>query len=314
MSPEPTAPGSKDLDAEQQSLRDALAGLMASVARLGVAQGLPYATVEEMLRLAFVQSAARAHPGLPEHRKVSRISTTTGINRREVTRLVATQQAPQSVVRGRSLASEVFAHWRTQPPYLGEDGEARTLPRLGAAPSFESLAQAITRDVHPRSLLDELVRLGQARWDEATDTVSLVSRAFVARGDRARQLGFLGDNVGDHLRAAIDNVLAGGASLHFEQALFADGLSAASIASVRPTVHEQWQTLLRTLVPALEARVDTDAQLQPAPQGRLRVGLYTYCEGAEPAAAGAAAAAPPTSSEPGSAAQPRPPARKKRKT
>lgn len=274
-SPDPTAP---EHSPEQQALQDALASLMASVARLGVAQGLPYAQVEEMLRLAFVQAASAAHPGLPEHRKVSRISTSTGINRREVSRLVL-QQPRAAAPRSRSLASEVFAHWRTVAPYTDPQGQARVLPRLGDAPSFETLAQTVTRDVHPRSLLDELVRLGLARWDEAEDTVSLLSRTFTARGDQARQLAFLGDNVGDHLRAAVDNVLAGSTRLHFEQAVFADGLSAASIASVRPAVHEQWQALLKALVPALEARVEADAHLNPPPQGRLRVGLYTYHEG-----------------------------------
>lgn len=269
---------------EQQALHEALAGLMASVAHLGVARGLPYAAVEEMLRGAFVQAAAQAHPGLPEHRKVSRISTTTGLNRREVARLVQQQQAPAAAPRGRSLVSEVFTHWRTQPPYRGADGRPVTLPRQGAAPSFETLAQAITRDVHPRSLLDELVRLGQARWDAADDTVSLQRETFVARDDMARQLGFLGDNVGDHLRAAVGNVLGGPARPHFEQAVFADGLSAESIDAVRPLVQAQWQALLAALVPALEARVEADAAAAVPPQGRVRVGLFSYHEGAAAAA------------------------------
>ena len=263
---------------ESQALHGALAGLMASVARLGVARGLPYAAVEEMLRLAFVQAAARAHPGLPEHRKVSRISTTTGLNRREVSRLV-NQQERGAAPRSRSAASEVFTHWRTQPPYVGAGGQPLPLPRQGLAPSFETLAQAVTRDVHPRSLLDELCRLGLATWDEAADTVTVAREAFVPQGDSVRMLGFLGDNVGDHLNAAVDNVLSDN-RLHFEQAVFADGLSAASIESVRPAVRAQWQALLQALVPALEARVEADAATQPAPQGRLRVGLYTYQEGA----------------------------------
>ncbi len=276
---QPTTPPGQD--PEQHALHEALAGLLSSVARLGVAKGLPYAQVEAMLRQAFVQSASKAHPGLPEHRKVSRISTTTGINRREVTRLVqALAQPDTAAARPRSLASEAFAHWRTQPRYRDQDGQPRLLPRLGAEPSFETLAQAITRDVHPRSLLDELVRLGLARWDEAADQVSLARETFVATGDSARQLGFLGDNVGDHLRAAVDNVLGGNDRLHFEQALFADGLSLASLESVRPAVRAQWQQLLAAVVPALEARVEQDAKLSPPPQGRLRVGLYTYQEGA----------------------------------
>jgi hypothetical protein len=272
--PEPL-PGHPDGSTEQAALQDAVAGLMSAVARLAVARGLPYAAVDEMLKRAFVQAADQAHPGLLPHRKVSRVSTATGINRREVTRLMQAQETPAA--RGRSLAAELFSHWRTQRPYRTREGEPRVLPRQGAAPSFETLAQAVTRDVHPRSLLDELCRLGLARWDEASDTVALSREAFVPQGDRVRMLGFLGDNVGDHLRAAVDNVLRDNRA-HFEQAVFADGLAQTSIDSIRPTVSAQWQALLAALVPALEARVEADGALQPAPQGRLRVGLYTYHE------------------------------------
>lgn len=292
----PTAlPGSS---AEEQALQDAVAGLMAAIAHLAVARGLPYAIVDEMLKRAFVQAADAAHPGLLPHRKVSRISTATGINRREVTRLMQPDEAPRS--RGRSLAAEVFTHWRTQRPYRTVTGEPLVLPRQGPEPSFETLAQVVTRDVHPRSLLDELCRLGMANWDAESDTVSLSFEVFVPRGDRVRMLGFLGDNVGDHLRAAVANVLGEG-PMQFEQAIFASGLSWESIESMRPVISAQWQALLAALVPALEARVAADAERQPVPEGRLRVGLYTY---REPAPGGAVAPAP--AAQPAATPQKRP--------
>ncbi len=278
------------------ALQAAVAGLLTSVAELAVARGMPFDTVQEALKLAFVQAASRAHPGLAEHRKVSRVSTTTGINRREVTRLTqlaAEQQkagrGPGSTSAGRSLASEVFTHWRSQPAYLDAAGRPQVLPRLGPAPSFESLAQGVTRDVHPRGLLDELCRLGLAKWDTSSDTVQQVPEPFVPRGDQVRLLAFLGDNVGDHLRAAVANVL-GDSHAHFEQAVFADGLSAEAISAMRPAIAAQWQSLLRALVPALEAHVQAGAQLQPPAAGRLRVGLYSYQEGGPTAAAAAASA------------------------
>lgn len=46
-----------------------------------------------------------------------------------------------------------------------------SLPRQGEAPSFE--AQSVTRDVHPRSVLDGLARLGLARHDPRRDTAAL---------------------------------------------------------------------------------------------------------------------------------------------
>lgn len=270
---------------EWRALQEALAQLLAPVARLAVARGLPYAAIQDLLKRAIVEAASAAHPGLAAHRKVSRIATSTGINRREVTRLTAPAARQAGAVRAppRSLASELVLHWRTHPDWLERDGRPRVLPRLGAAPSFEALAQAITRDVHPRSLLDELCRLGLARMDEASDSVALQGDAFVPSGDRVRMLGFLGDNVGDHLRAAVDNVLASGRPPHLEQALFAEGLSAASLEALRPLLREQWTTLRQAVVPALEARIAADAAAlddaaAPPPLARVRLGLYAYHE------------------------------------
>ena len=47
--------------------------------------------------------------------------------------------------------------------------------------SFEQLAQSISRDFHPRSILDELVRLGLA--DVQAETVRLRATSFVPRED-----------------------------------------------------------------------------------------------------------------------------------
>ncbi|HSB22475.1 MAG TPA: DUF6502 family protein [Burkholderiaceae bacterium] len=248
------------------------------LAILSVQRGLPYATVEELMRRAFIGAADAAHPDLLAHRKVSRLATATGINRREVSRLLAVlrdAQAAQQLPR-RSLASEVFAHWMSDARYRDRRGEPRVLKRQGRPPSFESLAQAITRDVHPRSLLDELVRLKLAVQDTENDTVALVRDAFVPRGDRVRMLQYLGHNVGDHLSGAVDNVLGDG-QRHFEQAVYAEGLSQASVREAWQHIGELWKGLLAALVPAMEGMVERDRPHEGATH-RLRLGLYTFDE------------------------------------
>jgi hypothetical protein len=268
---EPSAVGaSSDADALVQAIN----ALLAPLARLGIAKGLPCAVVEALLRQAFVTAARDAHPSLAPHRMVSRIATATGLNRREVTRLTQAVDAP---VRRRSLSAEVFARWASDPQYLDAGGRPRTLPRQGKAPSFEALAQSVTRDVHPRSLLDELVRLGLAATDPTHETVGLVHDAFVPRGDTERMLGFVGHNVGDHLGAAVANVLADGRQ-HFEQAVFADELSAQSIESMREPIAAQWRALHAALVPQLEKLIDADRTAGRPQDQRLRVGLFSYSE------------------------------------
>lgn len=270
---------------EQEALLAALRQVLEPLAQLAVQRGLPYAPVEELLRRAFVRAADRAHPDLLAHRKVSRISTTTGINRREVARLLAVIRdalAAQQLPR-RSVASEVFAHWMSDTRYRDRNGAPRVLRRQGRAPSFESLAHTITRDVHPRSLLDELLRLKLAVHHAERDAVELVRDGFVPSEDRVRMLQFLGANAGDHIAGAVGNVLADG-QRHFEQAVFADGLAAGSVQEVWAQIGGLWKGLLAALVPALERRVERDRQDAGATH-RVRVGLYTFDADTAPAPA-----------------------------
>ena len=206
------------INCEDTALFRALSRLLVPIARLCLANGITFATADEILKRAFVQEANALQPGAPAHGKVSRISTATGINRREVTRLTKLD-APGRATK-QPLASEILARWTTDHAYRNLNGEPSALNSLGPAPSFETLAQTITRDVHPRSMLDERIRLDLVSHDKSLDLVSLTRNDFVPRSDAQQMLNFLGDNVGDHLNAAIANVLHDGNS-HLEQAVFA---------------------------------------------------------------------------------------------
>ncbi len=259
---------------DQSALLAALATLIEPMATLAVAQGAPLAAVQDLVKMAFVDAAQRAHPALPAHGAVSRISTVTGLHRREVARIMQLDRT--AVPTRRSPASQVFTRWQSDPALKNPRGEPLALPRQGPAPSFEALVQAVTRDVHPRSLLDELCRLGLARLDG--ETVHLVGgTVFVPEGDAARMLGYLGSNVGDHLRAAVANVVSDKPP-HFEQAVSADGLSPESLLAFEQVVRTQWKALLAATAPALQQMIDADRAAGRAEDGRVRLGLYSYSE------------------------------------
>jgi len=274
--------------AEQQALMGAVQALMLPLARLVVARGVAFGEVEEALKRAMIQAAReaalQAKPDALPHRLVSRISTATGINRREVTRLVDTR----SDVRPprRPLAVEVYAHWLSDPRYRDHLGQPSPLPRQGVSLSFESLAREITSDVHPRSLLDDMLRLGYARLSESGDQVEAVPDAFVASGDVVRSYQILGSNIGDHLSGAVANVLGNGRQ-HFDQAIVADGLTDASMDAVRKLIVGQWRAVFDHLVPALERLISADREQRPeAERQRVLIGLYSFNQAQENAAPG----------------------------
>jgi len=283
----------------EDALLGALASLLEPIAMLAVTRGLPYAAVEDLLKAAFVEAARRAQPPSAGARIVSRVATATGLTRREVTRLLQAPHGPPPVRPSR--ATQVFTRWLADARLHDRHGQPMPLKRQGPAPSFETLARSITQDVHPRSLLDELARLGLVA--EHGDEVRVVRESIVPEKGSERALVFLGSNVGDHLRASVANVLAD-APPHVEQAVFADRLSEASMVAFRELAKAQWHALLEAAVPRLQALVEADRTADRPRTRRVRLGLYAYHD--------ETAAAPNEKSKPSTSARPAPVARKPR--
>ncbi len=262
-------------------LKRAAHELLLPLARLCVGRGLPFAQAEELFKQAYVQAAreARRAHGAATARDVSQVATATGLHRREVTRISA-ELRPRSVQRPAAV-TQVFSRWLSDPGLRHRNGRLRRLPRQGPAPSFEALSQSITRHVHPRAVLDELVRRGLVRVLDDGETVEALADRIVPTDDQARLFEFLGANAGDHLAAAVDNVLHGeepGFARHVEQAIFSDSMSLHGVEQARALMRRQWNRMLAALVPALETMIDDDRAAGRPAAHRIRVGLYSYSE------------------------------------
>jgi hypothetical protein len=271
---------------------DALLAVLRPLARLAIDHGVQFGQLEELAKRAMVEAAIRATDGEGAGQApISRLSVITGIHRKEVKRLAdATDLA--AIRASRTPAAELFTRWLTDPAWCDPEGRPRELARRlpdEAAPSFETLARSVTTDVHPRTLLDELLRLGLAEFDPQADSIRLRVTSYVPASAIGDLLTLVGDNVGAHLAAARDNVAAALRTAHggppspapfVEQALYADALSPASAARATVLAREQWGALLRTLAPVLQRLEDEDRAAGRPIDRRVRIGLYSYSDDA----------------------------------
>ncbi|MBL0285498.1 MAG: hypothetical protein IPQ01_17365 [Zoogloea sp.] len=90
--------------------------------------------------------------------------------------------------------------------------------------------------------------------------------------------------MGDHLAAAVSNVLAPEPP-HFEQAVFADELSGQSVTAARQFVLARWKSLMHAAVPLLEGLIEADRNAGRPQDKRLRIGLYSYATDMAPSPA-----------------------------
>jgi len=114
------------------------------------------------------------------------------------------------------------------------------LPRTGPAPSFEALVRAVTQDVHPFTVLQELIRLGAASVEVEGEREMVVParRDFVAAAGSREALELLAASLADHTAAAVSNLL--GAEPTLEQSVFAAGITADSAQRLHALARALW--------------------------------------------------------------------------
>lgn len=241
-------------------------------------EGVTYTQFANSLKQNFLDAA----PGVLEASSTkvndSSISTLTGIHRKDVRAWRAVgRPLPQAKTFGAVM--EVFARWTNDPAYSDTRGRPRVLDRVGGKGSFEALATSVSSDVHPRTLLSELIRLGVAtRVDTDSnaegDKVSLNAQALVPQEGAAEMLQLFSDNVGDHVAAATQNLRHAGPPM-LEQSVFADHLRPESVTHLNALAREVWLRAFHQLVREATTLSEQD-QGQDDADRRIRFGMYFY--------------------------------------
>ena len=292
---------------DDSSNSDALAHAVAVARPLAqwlVRSGVGYGALAAALKPLFLEAARAELEAAGTRQTDSALSLLSGLHRKDVRAYNeaggATGGAPALPLKpGRPTpAQQVVSRWLAggHPAVLPVAADAS-----GGGLSFESLARAVSKDLHPRTVLQELVRLGVAEHDAAAGTLALRREAFVP--DRAhREAGeLLAGSVADHLAAGVHNLTAQDKVRYLEQSVFADELSAASGRELEQLGNRLWSQVLGEMVKAATALCERDAAAAakpaagqpPAPiDQRLRLGMFCYSTRMESLAAVAAAPTP----------------------
>ena len=248
----------------------AVLGALKPLVRLLLRHGVAYPAFATALKQVFLEAAVDELQRAGKKQTDSAISLLSGVHRRDVRNLGRLDSARIAVEEPMNMASQVMSRWLTDVEYLDEEGQPLALERS----RFDALVTAISRDVRPRAVLDELVRLGMA--EEGERGVQLLAPGFVPRQGFPEMAQLLADNVHDHAAAAGANIE--GESNYLEQAVFVDELGAESVQQLHAVSARAWRQAFRTVMREAQARFDHDQQAVPKEQRihRARFGAYFY--------------------------------------
>ena len=265
-----------------RALRHALRPLV----KLMLTRGITFTYASELLKSLFVEVAERDFRLDGKLPTDSRVSLVSGVHRKEVSRLrEVLESGEETVPEVISLGAQVVAQWMGAAPYVDEAGQPRPLARFaseGAELSFEALVARVNRDIRPRVVLDEWLRLGVVDIDDE-GRIRLHAGAFVPTKGFDEMSFYFGHNVHDHAAAAAHN-LAGGDPPFMERSVHYDGLSADAVGQLA----RQASTLgMETLVAVNKNALSLTKRggSTSLPRQRMTFGVYFYAEESDEAAA-----------------------------
>ena len=213
----------------ESNLLKAATRILRPLVRILMRNGITANTLQEVMRKAYVDVAFDEFKITGRAQTLARVSVITGLNRKEVARLHKLDDIEESDIFRRNRAATVVTAWLSDEDFLTGAGFPRELPMAGASPNFAELVRRYSGDMYPKSVADELLRLGAVEWVE--DRLRLSSRGYVPAKDPGTMIDFLGVDTAELIETIDHNLQAGEKERLLQYKIVADNLPEEHLAA-----------------------------------------------------------------------------------
>lgn len=263
------------MTAPEQALSAAALKILRALVRVLLRYGMPFEGFAELAKRVYIEVASQDFAINGRKQSISRISTLTGIYRREVSRILELPAINDADITARhNRAARVIGGWLHDPEYSDADGHARTLTLAGDTPNFTHLVRKYSGDIPTRAILDELTRVGAVNQDK-DGNIQLQSRAYVPKHGEADMIGILGTDVTDFISTIDHNLQHDEKDSRLQLKVVYDNLPQEAIDEFRTLASRRGRELLEEFNTWL-AEHDRDTNPDSQGTGSVRAGLGIY--------------------------------------
>jgi len=247
--------------------------------RLLLRNGVAYADFSDVARRVFVEVASEDF-GLPGRKQsVSRVSVLTGVNRKEVKRLLEEPEQPEDITKDNNRAARVVSGWMRDKEFKTGKGNSAKPKKLdwgnNLEGGFEDLVKRYSGDMTARAILDELLRVGAVSLDKKKTTVTLLANGYVPSGNNEELLRLSGDSIKDLLSTIDHNLGDDKQATRLQLGVAYDDVPTNGVELFRNLSNEKSLELLNELDQFL-SKQDRSVNPKVKGTGRYRTGLGIY--------------------------------------
>lgn len=260
----------------EQALYRAVFQVLRPLVRVLLRNGVPFSAFAEITRRAYVQVAEQDFSVEGKKQTNSRISTITGLSRKEVQRLKTLTDEDVSnteSLKRYNRAARVVTGWVRDDRY-SPGGTPTLLPiESNTEPSFASLVKDYSGDVPPRAILDELLQVGVVEYQN--EQVKLLARAYIPKTDPIEKLTIMGTDVAGLIASIDHNIEKGETDPFFQRKVYYDNLPEEAIPVLRAFIGKHAQELLEKMDHSFSAH-DRDVNPTVKGTGKKAAGIGVY--------------------------------------
>ena len=259
----------------ENALSAAVLRILRALVRILLRYGMPFDGFVELTKRVYIDVAQKDFSMQGRKQSISRISTLTGIYRREVSRIMALPEIDDTEVIARhNRAARVIGGWLQDSDYTDDKGDARDLKLDGDKPSFSHLVRKYSGDIPVRAILDELERVG-ALEKTPEGIIHLLSRAYVPKHGEADMIAILGTDTTDFISTIDHNLQHADDDNHLQLKVVYDNLPEEAIKEFKVMASKRGRDLLEEFNAWLAER-DRDSNPDNEGTGRVRAGFGVY--------------------------------------
>lgn len=272
------------IDNPSKHTLDHILTVMNALTPLLIRSGIGYNEFAAACKPVFYQQALLEAKRNNQKITDSSISLLSGLHRRDTATLRKAREEDPTLSNPPlsqpvSLAKQVIALWLSKK--LSD-----TIAITGNDNSFADLVQQVSKDLHFRSILTDLERIGVVHADK--EQVTLLRTAFTPNPDQEEAREILAENVADHISACIKNIYSNIENKEtgvLEQAIFSDGLSKQSVQELQSMSNTLWFDAVGSILQrAIELHeqdkqsLDENTDDTNIQRYRFKLGMYDYYE------------------------------------
>ncbi|MCF6299511.1 MAG: DUF6502 family protein [Proteobacteria bacterium] len=149
--------------------------------------------------------------------KISTIAFQTGLDRREVSRILKNRNS-EALEDIRSREAIILEHWNSIPPFCSEYGKPKPLKRSGSGLSFEKLVQRFGKNISHGPILDALISANCVKINNNKLTLKNISYV-PQKGASKEKIQIAADTLG-HLGGTLNNNLSKNTTSIFQRSLY----------------------------------------------------------------------------------------------